>query len=66
MEETKIQVSMGINRLIVVANSKREAYEFIKYTGRYYLSPLSLSDTDYIRDILAGIKRIWAKYEYLL
>ena len=46
---------MGINRLVVVANSKREVYKFIKYTGKYYLSHL---DADYIHDILAGIKRI--------
>ena len=52
---------MGINLLIVVASSKREVFKFIKYTGKYYLSPLSHSDADYIHDILTGIKWVWAK-----
>ena len=66
MEETRNQVPMGINRLIVVANSKREVYKLRKYTWKYYLSPLTHSDANYIHDILTGIKRVWAKYEYLL
>ena len=66
MEEAKNQVLMGINRLIIVANSKREVYKLLKYTEKYYLSPLSHSDANYIHDILADIKRVLAKYEYLL
>ena len=65
MEEAKNQVPIGINRLTVVANSKGEVYKLLKFTGKYYLPPLSHSDADYIHDILTGIKRVWAKYEYL-
>ena len=51
MEDAKNQVPMKINRLTVGANSKREVYKLLKYTEKYYLSPLSHSDTDYIHDI---------------
>ena len=56
MEEAKNQVPIGINCLIVIANSKREVYKLLKLTRKYYLPPLSHSDADYIRDILTGIK----------
>ena len=46
MEEAKIQVPMGINRLIVVANSKREVNKLKKYKVKYYLLPLPHSDDD--------------------
>ena len=66
MEEVKNQVPMGINRLIVVANSKREVYKLLKFTGKYYLPPLSHTDADYIHDILTGIKKVKMKEQYLL
>ena len=66
MEEIKAKVPIGINRLIVFANSKRELYKLIKFIKKYYLSPLSHKDSDYIYDILTGFKKVKMTEQYLL
>ena len=45
---------------------KKRRVQVAKVQGKFYLSLLSHSDANYIHDILTGIKRVWAKYEYLL
>ena len=49
MEEFKNQVLLGISRLTVVVNPKTEVYKLLKYTGKFYLPPLTSSDADYKR-----------------
>ena len=66
MEESKNQVSLGIGRLTVVANSKTKVYKLLKYTGKYYLPSLTHSDADYIHDIMTGIKKIRKPKLFLL
>ena len=58
MEEEKHGIPMGINKLAVIASTKGEVYRLLKHTTKYYIHPLSYSDSDFEHDVITGVKKV--------